>query len=130
MLNPISSPGDPLFYLHHAFIDKLWWNWQTADEEERLYAIGGPNVKDPNRPAPIPEGGMPSQNGASPALPGKRGMEGHHHARRHSVGRRAAGDAGNQTTLAHGISLFDLLPDVTAEDVMDVRNELLCYEYI
>lgn len=24
-----TSPGDPLFYSHHAFIDKLWFDWQN-----------------------------------------------------------------------------------------------------
>ncbi|KAJ3215346.1 hypothetical protein HDU67_000561 [Dinochytrium kinnereticum] len=23
------SPNDPLFYLHHAFVDKVWWKWQN-----------------------------------------------------------------------------------------------------
>eukprot|EP00051_Salpingoeca_urceolata_P017573 m.241086 g.241086 ORF g.241086 m.241086 type:complete len:2387 (+) comp18994_c0_seq2:73-7233(+) len=23
------SPWDPLFFMHHAFVDKLWWDWQT-----------------------------------------------------------------------------------------------------
>ncbi|CZR51114.1 uncharacterized protein PAC_00989 [Phialocephala subalpina] len=35
------SPNDPLFYLHHAYIDRLWWKWQSADIETRLYEIGG-----------------------------------------------------------------------------------------
>ncbi|KAJ9051828.1 hypothetical protein DSO57_1001075 [Entomophthora muscae] len=24
-----ASPGDPLFYSHHAFVDKLWFDWQN-----------------------------------------------------------------------------------------------------
>lgn len=35
------SPGDPLFYLHHAFIYRLWWQWQNEDIDTRLYEIGG-----------------------------------------------------------------------------------------
>jgi tyrosinase len=116
MLNPISSPGDPLFYVHHAFIDKLWWNWQSFDLSDRLYAIGGPNIKDVNRPAPVPE----EMTAAS-----KRTAR-QSHAR--SVG--SFGDSGNLTTLNHQISLLGLFPDVVAEDVMDIRNEMLCYTYV
>ncbi|KAF8470803.1 hypothetical protein BDZ91DRAFT_550920 [Kalaharituber pfeilii] len=41
MSNPISSPGDPLFYLHHTYIDKLWWDWQRANLDSRLKEIAG-----------------------------------------------------------------------------------------
>lgn len=39
-----ASPGDPLFYLHHANIDRLWWLWQAADLPARLEEMGGQNV--------------------------------------------------------------------------------------
>lgn len=39
-----ASPGDPLFYLHHANIDRLWWQWQAADLPARLEQMGGQNV--------------------------------------------------------------------------------------
>ncbi|KAF2427391.1 Di-copper centre-containing protein [Tothia fuscella] len=45
MAQVLSSPGDPLFYLHHAYIDKLWWDWQNFNLSSRLYEIGGPNVR-------------------------------------------------------------------------------------
>lgn len=117
MLNPISSPGDPLFYLHHAFIDKLWWDWQTADVENRLYAIGGPTVKDPSRPAPVPKG-MPSSLR-------KRAGE-----KRATGGQSSVSNDTATTTLSHQLSLLGLLPNTTAEEVMDIRNELLCYQYV
>lgn len=28
MANPKKSPNDPIFFLHHAFIDKVWADWQ------------------------------------------------------------------------------------------------------
>ncbi|KAJ1558343.1 hypothetical protein HK405_013891 [Cladochytrium tenue] len=27
------SPNDPIFYLHHAFMDKTWWKWQQICSE-------------------------------------------------------------------------------------------------
>ena len=27
---PATSPNDPIFFLHHCFIDKLWADWQDA----------------------------------------------------------------------------------------------------
>jgi tyrosinase len=41
MLNPISSPGDPLFYLHHTFLDRVWWQWQEKNLPARLTDIAG-----------------------------------------------------------------------------------------
>lgn len=116
MLNPISSPGDPLFYLHHAFIDKIWWDWQSADLDARLYSIGGPNVKDPNRPAPIPDSSTKILHRRADDSTGKERT-------------RHLGDNGNITTLRHKLSLLGIVPDITAADVMDIGNKLLCYEY-
>ncbi|MCJ1425329.1 hypothetical protein MMC29_003217 [Sticta canariensis] len=36
-----TSPGDPIFYLHHAQLDRLWTLWQERDPQERQYAISG-----------------------------------------------------------------------------------------
>ncbi|KAL2212969.1 Di-copper centre-containing protein [Sarocladium strictum] len=36
-----TSPGDPVFYLHHAMIDRVWWIWQLQDLDTRLSAVGG-----------------------------------------------------------------------------------------
>ena len=24
-----TAPADPIFWMHHANIDRLWWKWQT-----------------------------------------------------------------------------------------------------
>lgn len=40
MTDPFVSPGDPLFFLHHANVDRLWRDWQKVDPK-RLYMIEG-----------------------------------------------------------------------------------------
>lgn len=37
--DPLTSPGDPLFYFHHTSLDRLWWIWQMQDPSARLYDI-------------------------------------------------------------------------------------------
>ncbi len=29
---PMTSPDDPVFYLHHAFVDKVWADWQVLQK--------------------------------------------------------------------------------------------------
>ncbi|PPQ91363.1 hypothetical protein CVT25_004130 [Psilocybe cyanescens] len=36
-----TSSNDPIFFLHHAGLDRLWWKWQQEDLENRLYQVGG-----------------------------------------------------------------------------------------
>ncbi|KAF1994200.1 Di-copper centre-containing protein [Amniculicola lignicola CBS 123094] len=38
--DPFASPGDPVFYLIHAQIDRLWSIWQAQDPA-RQYQVGG-----------------------------------------------------------------------------------------
>jgi tyrosinase len=35
-----TSPGDPLFYLHHGMIDRTWWIWQSLDKKTRSSGKG------------------------------------------------------------------------------------------
>ena len=37
--DPMCSPGDPIFYFHHAMLDRLWWIWQMQDPETRVNAV-------------------------------------------------------------------------------------------
>ncbi|KAI8615675.1 hypothetical protein BC830DRAFT_1121490 [Chytriomyces sp. MP71] len=30
MANPVYSTNDPVFWLHHTFVDKVWWRWQQS----------------------------------------------------------------------------------------------------
>ena len=41
MSDVAASPGDPIFYLHHAFVDRNWWAWQKANPKTRLGGIDG-----------------------------------------------------------------------------------------
>ncbi|MFJ8588320.1 tyrosinase family protein [Streptomyces sp. NPDC093595] len=42
-----ASPNDPVFWMHHAFIDKLWADWQARHPRSGyLPAAGTPNVVD------------------------------------------------------------------------------------
>lgn len=42
MGNASNSPADPLFYLHHGNLDRVFWKWQQGDLERRLHEVGGP----------------------------------------------------------------------------------------
>lgn len=39
-MNPTTSPNEPLFFLHHAQVDRLWWMWQQ-ENETRLEEYNG-----------------------------------------------------------------------------------------
>jgi tyrosinase len=41
------SPNDPVFWLHHAYVDKLWAEWQQRHPEAGYVPVGGtPDVVD------------------------------------------------------------------------------------
>ncbi|KAK3684111.1 hypothetical protein B0T22DRAFT_469620 [Podospora appendiculata] len=44
MANTYSSPGDPLFWVHHSQIDRVWDSWQRKDWANRKTDIGGPDT--------------------------------------------------------------------------------------
>lgn len=48
-----SSPGDPVFYLHHAQIDRLWTLWQQLDPKARQYALDGTGTVLNYPPSPV-----------------------------------------------------------------------------
>lgn len=130
MADGIASPGDPIFYLHHTWLDKVLWDWQAQDLPARLNDMGGYNGLDGPKPMtpeemdeisgpPIifpdasdmpPVDALIPPEGVTPPLP--------------------AGDAGNITTLAHILNMYGVIPDATIADVMDIGGALLCYEYV
>lgn len=36
-----TSPGDPMFWLHHGQIDRTWWIWQNQHLKNRQNALSG-----------------------------------------------------------------------------------------
>jgi tyrosinase len=44
-----SSNGDPVFFLHHAMIDRVWWIWQLQDLQTRLRAVAGSVTGQPGK---------------------------------------------------------------------------------
>lgn len=47
-----ASAGEPMFYLHHAMIDRVWWLWQLQDLPARLNAVAGRDLLR-NRPGAL-----------------------------------------------------------------------------
>lgn len=54
-----NSPNEPVFWLHHAFIDKMWYTFQQESEEAKK-AYGGK----PNELATLPKSNPLWENGA------------------------------------------------------------------
>ncbi|KAL3470332.1 hypothetical protein BJX99DRAFT_264324 [Aspergillus californicus] len=105
MFDPIYSNADPIFYLHHAYVDRLWWQWQQADLPGRLSDIGGPNVP----PQVVLESvGLPP--------PSQRLVD-------------YNGDEGNTTTMAHVLWMYGIRPNVTIAEVMELEGEVICAKY-
>ncbi|KAK0623697.1 hypothetical protein B0T14DRAFT_536537 [Immersiella caudata] len=106
MINGVSSPGDPIFYLHHTWLDKVFWDWQARDRANRTGGITGTNIMPDNRR------GFPPRPASIPKPTG------------------ADGDPGTVTTLGHVLNMYGNSPNKTIADVMDIQGEFLCYQYV
>ena len=51
---PMTSPNDPVFFLHHCYVDKLWADWQALHPTEGYIPVTGAavghNLNDPMQP--------------------------------------------------------------------------------
>lgn len=107
MLSIVASPGDPLFFLHHAYLDRVWWQWQQVNLTARLTDMSGQNI--------------PSQTYLD------QNNFGYPDA---SVTDYFNDNGGNVTTLNHTLWMVGLIPNATIADVMDLGGDLICAEYI
>ncbi|OHE94369.1 hypothetical protein CORC01_10297 [Colletotrichum orchidophilum] len=105
MDNPSLSPADPLFFLHHTNLDRIWWQWQ-AQNESRLTDMGGNNVAEGS----FWTGYQPSSLGVDAFLP-------------------YFNDNGNVTTLDHVLWMAGMVENITIAEVMDVKSDAICIEY-
>jgi tyrosinase len=116
----ITSPGDPLFIMHHGFVDKMWADWQAQDPA-RLTEIAGLNAQDPAIGFSEFPGDMEEESA----------MWGHPTAEMlAATPDPEAGDGGKNITLNHVLSSLGIIPDATVADVMDIQGGYLCYEYV
>lgn len=100
------SPADPLFFLHHTNLDRLWWEWQSKNAS-RLTDISGRNVAIGRllvdaQPKVLPEEAF------APYF----------------------GDNGNVTTLEHIMWMAGTAENITIGEVMDIKSDAICVEYI
>lgn len=99
------SPGDPMFFLHHTNLDRLWWEWQAANTS-RVTQMGGQNVatsrtlKDA-QPATLPEAAF------YPYF----------------------GDNGNVTTMDHVLWMANIVENVTIAEVVDINSDIICIAF-
>ncbi|KAL1753706.1 hypothetical protein FB107DRAFT_217193 [Schizophyllum commune] len=57
------TTNDPLFWLHHSMVDKMWFDWQHAHVEENFYLIEGgltPHIENATIYAQYTTGGPPA----------------------------------------------------------------------
>lgn len=106
MQDPVLSPGDPVFFLHHTNLDRLWWEWQSANLTYRLTDMGGQNT---------PTEAFNAANNWD--APGANFTD-------------YSGDPGNVTTLTHILSMYEMIENVTIADVMDIGGDVTCAEYV
>jgi tyrosinase len=51
MTDTFTSINDPLFFIHHAGLDRVWALWQEMDISSRMYDVGPPDLK--KEPVPL-----------------------------------------------------------------------------
>lgn len=106
MLDVAASPGEPIFFMHHTYLDRVWWQWQQKNLTSRLTDMSGRN---------IPTTSYLDQNSFD--YPSTSVTD-------------YFNDGGNMTTLNHTLWMIGLIPNATIGDVMDLGGDVICAEYI
>lgn len=101
-----NSPGDPVFFLHHAYVDRMWWQCESLRLWEKQI------ISDKN---------SGQQQNASVRL---TEMTGHT-----TQAIYAPATEWVDTTLDYELFSYGFVPNVTIADVMNVQGGYLCYEY-
>jgi len=94
--------ADPIFWVHHGQIDRLWWRWQQAEPSARLADYSGP-IYDAHR-----------QKNTNRSI-SSRSID----ARKPALTASAADE----------LLLLGLAQDRRVADVMATESALLCYRY-
>ena len=47
MNNSMTSPTDPMFWLHHCEVDRLWHIWQKSNSDLHPPLVGADRIMDP-----------------------------------------------------------------------------------
>lgn len=90
-----------------GWLDAQWWRWQSADLDNRLTDMGGPNRPEASY---LAGQNLPELTTAFTDYFGD--------------------DGGNITTLNHVLYAADIVANATVGDVMDVGGTTVCAEYI
>lgn len=98
-MTDMSTPAD-------TNLDRLWWNWQQVDPDNRTYDIG------------IVEN-----------VPTYEYMMQNNFTYPYTL-LAYSGDPTNVTTLNHTLWMAGVLPNATIGDVMDLGGDTICAEYI
>ncbi|KAL4724590.1 hypothetical protein ACLX1H_008032 [Fusarium chlamydosporum] len=102
-MGPSSSPNDPVFFMHHTQVDRLWALWQEKDRDARLKDYSGirERLETPN------SGNATAGGNSTMDMPNPRAKI---------------------TDMMPFMSLVGA-EDIPVSDVMDTKSDLLCYTY-
>lgn len=103
-----NAAGDPVFFLHHTWLDAQWWKWQSLNLTTRLTDMGGDI---------FPTDDFLARNVNYGGTPGPEYTD-------------YDGDEGNTTTLNHVLWSGGIDVNVTVADVMDIGGDFMCGEYV